>query len=210
MHKQIYEEIKAQKNRSVLIILTGPTGAGKDTVLNHLLHRHPTITKIITTTSRPMREIESEGNPYHFITREEFEKMIGLHAFYEWVEFRSDLYGTQKKTIENALKSGHDVVWKIEAKGVKNIKQKIKENYPRSVLLFLTAPSIHMMYERIEKDSGNNLHHRWNEPLVKWEMEQYDDSEYLVVNEDGKLDETVKKIEAIIESKRQEIIEIQT
>lgn len=206
MHKKIFDEIHQQKTRNVLLVLTGPTAAGKDALLNAFLLKHPHTQKIITTTSRPMREIESEGNPYHFISREDFEQMIAEHAFYEWVEFRSDLYGTQRKTLEDALATGHDVIWKIEAKGVKNIKQKMSETFPRSVFIFLTAPSVETMHERVERDEGKNEHHRWNEALVKWEMDQYDDSNYLVLNEEGKLNEALQKVEAIIEAKRQEIL----
>jgi guanylate kinase len=207
MHKKIFEEIQNQKSRNVLLVLTGPTAAGKDALLNKFLLKHPHTEKIVTTTSRPMRETESERNPYHFVAREQFEEMVSEHAFYEWVEFRSDLYGTQKKTLENALKTGNDVVWKIEAKGVKNIKEKMEEAFPRSVFVFLTAPSVETMHERVERDEGKAEHHRWNEALVKWEMDQYDDSNYLVVNEEGKLDKTLEKVEAIMEAKRQEILD---
>jgi len=206
MHKKIFDEIAEQHTRGVLLVLTGPTGSGKDALINSYLTIHPNTTKIITSTTRAMREVESEGNPYYFIPREKFEEMIGEDAFYEWVEFRTDMYGTQKKTIDEALASGKDVIWKIEAKGVKNIKAKIKQSVPRSVFVFLTAPSIAMLKERVDHDEGENVVHRWNEPLVKWEMEQYDDSEYLLVNEDGKLEKSLSDLSAIIESKRQEVI----
>lgn len=206
MHKKIFDEITEQKKRGVLLVLTGPTGSGKDVLVNAYLKEHPATIKIITTTTRAMRDIESEGNPYHFIPREKFEEMIGEDAFYEWVEFRTDLYGTQKKTIDDALASGNDVIWKIEAKGVKNIKAKIKTEVPRSVFVFLTATSIETLKKRVDHDEGESVAHRWNEPLVKWEMEQYDDSEYLLVNEDGKLEHSLASLSAIIEAKRQEVI----
>lgn len=205
MHKIIFDEIASQKTRNVLVVLTGPTGAGKDALLSLWLAGHQNTVKIVTTTSREMRENESEGNPYHFVGRAEFEKMIGEHAFYEWVEFRGALYGTQKKTIEHALKTGKDVVWKIEARGVKNIKEKIKVAVPRSVFVFLTAPTVETMHERVERDEGKAVYHRWNESIVTWEMDQYDDSEYLVINEEGKLPEAAEKLSDIIEAKRQEI-----
>ena len=206
-HRKILEEIHQQKKRNVLLIITGPTGAGKDTLINTIIQMRHEMRKIVTTTSRAMRELESEGHPYHFVSREEFEHMIGDDAFYEWVEFRSDMYGTQAKTIEQALESGEDVIWKIEAKGIKNIKAKIKERFPRSVFVYLTAPTIDTLHHRVEKDEGQHVHHRWNEPLVKWEMEQYDDCEYLVVNEDGKLDQAVRNVLAIIDARRCEIIQ---
>lgn len=201
----INDEIADQKKRGVLLVLTGPTGAGKDTVFNHLMERNASLVKVITTVSRSKRENESEGHPYYFIERSDFEQKIADGAFFEWVEFRGHLYGTQKNTLEKALATGNDVIWHIDAKGVKNIKEKVKEMFPRSVFVFLTAPTVDVLKHRVESDEQHLVHHRWNEPLVVWEMEQYDDCDYLVINEDGNLQKTVGKVEAIIEAKRQEI-----
>lgn len=201
----INDEIDDQKNRGVLLVLTGPTGAGKDTVFKHLMDKNASIVKVTTTVSRAKRENESEGHPYHFIDRADFEQKIADGAFFEWVEFRGHLYGTQKETLENALATGHDVIWHIDAKGVKNIKEKVKEMFPRSVFVFITATTVDVLKHRVENDEQHRVHHRWNEPLVMWEMEQYDDCDYLVINEDGNIEKTVGKVEAIIEAKRQEV-----
>lgn len=201
------QEIIDQQKRGVLLVLTGPTGAGKDAVFERLLSAYPdTITKLTTTSSRALRVNESEGNPYYFTSRDEFERMIGEGEFFEWVEFRGHLYGTQKKTLEQAMASGKDVIWHIEAKGVKNIKQKIKETVKRSVFVYLTAPDVETLKNRVINDEGKQVVHRWNEPLVLWEMEQYDDCDYLVVNPDGALDESVRKVKAIMDAKREEIL----
>src|SRR5688572_16004324 len=103
IEKTVDQEAESQKKRGVLLVLTGPTGAGKDTVFKKLQEKDPSIIKIITTTSREPRNGESEGNPYYFLTRDEFEKKITEDAFFEWVEFRGELYGTQKKTLMDAL-----------------------------------------------------------------------------------------------------------
>lgn len=207
--KDISKEIEEQKKRGVLLVLTGPTGAGKDTVFARLLEENSNIVKIVTTSSRDKRESESEGNPYYFIPRAEFEQKIADGAFFEWVEFRGHLYGTQKATLSDALKTGKDIIWHIDAKGVKNIKEKVKEMDDRSAFVFLTAPSIDVLKQRVIKDEKHLVHHRWNEPLVMWEMEQYDDCDYLVINEDGSIEETVGKVKAIMDVKRQEITHTQ-
>lgn len=201
------QEIARQQKEGVLLVLTGPTGAGKDTLFAKLQERNPSMARIITTTSRQMRPNESEGNPYYFINRNVFEEKIAEGAFFEWVEFRGELYGTQRKTLEEAVAKGTDVIWHIDAKGIKNIKEKVKTTIPRSVFVFLTAPSINVLEERVHKDEGKVMH-RWNEALVRWEMDQYDDCDYLVVNEDGHLEETVQKVFAVMDAKRAEIIKM--
>ncbi len=207
MSKQpIAHEIDNQKKRGVLLILTGPTGAGKDTVLSYLQKDNPQIVKITTTTSRQKRTNEIEGNPYYFISRAQFEQLIAEGAFFEWVEFRGALYGTQKKTLMEALEKGVDVVWRIDTRGVKNIKEKVKNHVKRSVFVFLTAGSVAMLRKRVEKDEGVTHSNRWNEPLVLWEMEQYDDCDYLVVNDDNNLEKTGHYIKAIMQAKRLEIL----
>lgn len=205
MKKTIFQEIKEQEKRNVLLLLTGPTGSGKDAIFNSLLKDDPSIIKIITTTSRSMRTNEKEGNPYYFVNREKFEKLISEGAFFEWVEFRGQLYGTQKKTLTNALSKKVDVIWHIEAKGIKNIKNKVKEMVENSAFVYLTTKSIDVLINRVAKDEGDKIKTRWNESLVKWEMEQYDDCDYLVVNQDGKLSEAIAEIKAIIKTKKLEI-----
>ncbi|HVZ67101.1 MAG TPA: hypothetical protein VG917_02465 [Patescibacteria group bacterium] len=206
MEKPIDEEIALQSKRGVLLVLTGPTAAGKDALFAKLQEDNPELVRIITTTSRDPRENETEGNPYYFIKRQDFEDKIASHDFFEWVEFREHLYGTEKKTLENALKAGKDIIWHIDAKGVKNIKQKVKGMTDRSVFVFLTAPSIEVLETRVKRDEGEGKHkHRWNASLVKWEMEQYDDCDYLVINEEGDLAGTLAKIKGIMEAKRSEI-----
>lgn len=201
--KPIEQEVQEQKHRGVLLILTGPSGAGKDTVIAEMVKRDPSLIKITTTSSRAMREKESEGHPYHFISRDQFEELIAEGAFFEWVEFRGELYGTQKKTLEEALDKGVNVIWKIETKGVKNIKEKIKHMVPRSVFIYLTAETIEMMKERVLKDEGETgMHKRWNEPLVVWELKQYQDCDYLIVNNDNTLEQAVVAIESIMQAKR--------
>jgi guanylate kinase len=98
MDSLLSQEISEQKNRSVLLVLTGPTAAGKDTVINELVKRDPSIVKVITTTSRAMRDGESEENPYYFLPRQRFEELISEGAFFEWVEFRGELYEKRKST----------------------------------------------------------------------------------------------------------------
>lgn len=205
--KPLEDELVEQKKRGVLLVVTGPSGAGKDTILAEFIKRHPSAVKIVTTTSRAPRTGEQEGVAYHFLSRENFEQLIGAGEFFEWVEFRGELYGTQKKTLTDALAMGVDVVWRIEAKGVKNIKEKIKELVPRSVFVYVSAPSLADMKHRVFQAEGEEKALlRWNEPLVLWEMKQYRDCDYLVENQDDTLEDTIQTVEAIVTAKRVEIL----
>jgi guanylate kinase len=208
MKQLLFKEVEEQKNRGVLLVLTGATGVGKDTVLNSLQFKKPSIIKIVTTTSRTIRKNESEGNPYYFLSHEEFKKRVEDGAFFEWTEFRGDLYGTRKETLEKALSAGTDVVWRIDVRGVINIKEKIKQLTDRAVFVFLTA-SFDVLIERVKEEEGEEgFLRRWNEALVRWEMENYGVCDYLVANENGKLEQTTSEIIAIIQAKRLEILNI--
>lgn len=206
MRKTVDQEAVEQKKRGVLLVVTGPTGSGKDTLFAELQKKAPKSIKIITTTSRKPRAGEKEGEPYYFLNREDFEKKIVEDAFFEWVEFRGELYGTQKKTLLDALEKKVDVLWRIEAKGVKNIKEKVKTMVERCAFVFLTAP-VSVLQKRVKQDEGEaGFSNRWNESLVTWEREQYDDCDYLVYNEQDNLEKTVSEIMAIMQTKRLEIL----
>ncbi len=204
----LQEHIALQQKRGVLIILTGPTAAGKDTVMKKLLEKNSNLTQMITTNSRPMRPGEREGEDYHFVTREEFERLIGEDAFVEWVEYLGHYKGGQKKHLEEAIASGKDVVWRIDVRGVKNIRGKIEEmvadpNSPiqAAVFIFLAPPDLETLARRM-RVRGTEDEKTWNDglSLAKWELEQYDDCDYVVVNKDSKIKETVHKVECIIEA----------
>lgn len=200
--------VDEQKKRGILIILTGPTAAGKDTVMKELLAKRQNLTRMVTTNSRPMRPGEVEGTDYYFVSRPDFEKLLSEDAFIEWVEYLGHYKGGQKKHIEAALASGKDVIWRIDVRGVKNIRPRIEEmmedpNSPvkTAVFIFLGVKDFTIIEKRM-RARGTEDEKVWNEGLnlSKWEVEQYDDCDYLVINEDDKLEDTVKAVECIIES----------
>lgn len=92
-------------------------------------------------------------------------------------------------------------MWKIETQGVKHVRENIKATYKHAVFIFVTAKELETLHKRVLADSGNNTH-RWNESLVRWEMEQTHDFDYVVFNEDGNLDTAVLEVRAIIEETR--------
>lgn len=208
MARPISEEIAAQRKRGVLLILTGPTAAGKDTVMRELLRRRTNLIRMVTTNSRPLRPEEKEGVDYYFVKREEFERLISEDAFIEWVEYLGHYKGGQKKHLEEALASGKDVIWRIDVRGVKNIRGRVEamvedpdSPVEAAVFVFLAPPDLDTLARRM-KARGTENEEVWHQGLnlAKWELEQYDDCDYLVVNEDSKLNEAVAAVECIIEA----------
>jgi guanylate kinase len=198
-------EIEKQKKRGILIVISGPTCAGKDSVVRELVKDNKNAIRLVTTNSRPKRPDEKEGVDYYFISRQEFEEKINKGDFFEWVEYRGDYRGTQKKHIEEALKSGKDVLWRIDVRGVKNINQKVKKEYPYSAFIFL-AEDLQVLENRMKKRATEKQKwQEWSLQRAVWEMNQYRDFDYVVLNEEGKLNEAVKNIKMIIEAERRRV-----
>lgn len=195
-------------------MLTGPTAAGKDTVMRKLLDTRPNLVQMVTTTSRPMREGEKEGVDYHFVTREEFEKLLADDQLAEWVEYLGHYKGGQKKHLEEVLATGKDVIWRIDVRGVKNIRPTIENMVedPSSpvksaVFVFLAPPTLESIEARM-KARGSENEETWKQGLnlATWELEQYDDCDYLVINEDDQVEDAVNAVGCIIDSTRNRVI----
>ncbi len=190
----------------VLLIISGPTCAGKDTVMRKLLDKNKKMQRLVTTNSRPKRSDEKEGEDYYFVSLEEFEELIAKDAFFEWVEYRGHYRGGQKKHVDEALKSGKDIVWRIDVRGVKNIYDKVKEFYPRSAFIFLTAP-LKVLKERIrERGVDSFKEQEWSIRRARWELRQGQSFDYIVENKDRHLKEAVEAVEGIAEAVRRENI----
>lgn len=130
-----------------LIIITAPSGAGKTTIVKHLLATFNNLAFSISATSRTKRNGEVDGLDYYFLEAEQFKKCIAEDAFVEWEEVYPDLfYGTLKKEIERLWKEGKDIIFDVEVKGATNIKQK----YPKETLaIYIKPPSKEALLERL-------------------------------------------------------------
>lgn len=194
-------------NTHLLIILTGKTASGKDTIKSLLLTKYPNLKKVITTTSRTLRIAEKEGIDYHFLTRVQFEDKISKGDFAEYVWYGGNLYGTQKSELEQAL--NNDTLWKIDPSRAGEIKEFIKRSYPvdiadelikRVVVLYITV-SDDVILQRLQKRGLSDLEiqKRMSDDAKIWQQYQkkYD---FVVENLPGKLENTLKEIYHIIES----------
>lgn len=207
--------METEEKRGVLLVITGPTCAGKDTVMKELLRREKNLVRLVTTNSRPKRPGEKEGVDYYFVNRKDFERKIAEAEFLEWVDYLGHYKGTEKKNLFRALSSGRDVVWRIDVRGVKNIKAKILEmvgdpSSPLSgaIFVFLVPPDLDTLKRRMEKRATEGEKVQMASlDLARWELRQVEDSDYSVLNEDGKIEKTVDDVLEILGRTRKKIEE---
>ncbi len=183
-----------QRKQGNLIIISGTTCAGKGTVIQELLQRNSNLSLSVSYTSRKKREGEVDGKDYYFISKEQFEEKIKKDEMLEYEIVHQDhYYGTPKKEVKEILDTGKDVILEIDVKGA----QHVKEMFPETILIFILAPSMEIVKERIKKRGKEN-----NEQIIKrfqtayQEINEIPKYNYVVVNDI--LEEAVKKVEAIL------------
>lgn len=180
-----------------MLVISGPSGVGKDSVLRALKRSDLPIRHVITVNTRNPRPDEKEGVDYFFVTREKFEEMIANDEFIEYARVYEDYKGVPKSQIREAINSGKDVVLRLDVQGA----EKIKKLYPQAILIFLLPSNQEDWYQRL-----GGRRHSHEEDLdtriltVKDELVKARDFDYLVVNKQNKLSKTVEMIEAIITS----------
>ena len=135
------------KNQKKLIILTGPSGVGKGTVVKEILGKDKNIWLSISATTREPREGEKAGENYYFFNQEKFKEMIEQNLFLEWAQFAGNYYGTPLSSVNEKIKEGFTVLLEIEVEGAKQIKEK----FPNSLSIFLLPPDISELERRIRK-----------------------------------------------------------
>ena len=169
------------KNKGIALIISGPSGAGKGTLVKMLIEEFPNIQFSISYTTRKPREGEIDGRDYVFITKEEFEKLIEKNMFAEWASVHGNYYGTPRKEIEEKLNKGLDVVFDIDVQGAKNLKQSLRQG----VFVFILPPSIEELKRRLVKrgsDDPKTIEIRLKN--AQKEMEAIDEFEYVILNDD--------------------------
>lgn len=169
-----------KKKRGELIVLSGPSGVGKSTVISELLSSRRDIHFSVSFTTRQPRVGEEHGVNYNFVAREEFERMIRDNEFLEYAQYVDNYYGTSLKIIEEKLQAGVDVLLDIEVQGA----AKVREKFPEAVCIFIIPPSLEELSRRLRKrntDSEDVIAQRLAKAREECrECTKYD---YLVVND---------------------------
>ena len=140
------------KNPNKLIILTGPSGVGKGTVVKEILGKEKNIWLSISATTRGPREGEKDGENYYFMDKKKFKEMIEQNLFLEWAQFAGNYYGTPLSSVNEKIKKGFTVLLEIEVEGAKQIKEK----FPNSLSIFLLPPDKAELERRIRNRGTEN------------------------------------------------------
>jgi guanylate kinase len=179
----------------LLIVISGPSGVGKDAVLNEMKARRLPFHFVVTTTSRKPRPGEVEGVDYNFVEPAVFEKMIADNDLIEYALVYQDYKGIPRDQVVKALASGKDVVMRLDVQGAR----KIRELFPEAVLIFLVPSDAKEWYNRLvdrKTETPESLKIRIEK--AKSELEELDMFDYVVVNAQNRLEKAVDSIEAII------------
>ena len=167
--------------RGRLIVVSGPSGAGKDTLIRAALDAIPELALIASATTRKPREGEVDGRDHIYLSREEFERWIEEDRLLEWAEYSGNLYGTPKQSVEELLENGRSVILRIELQGAR----RIKERRPEAVMVFVRAPSLEETRRRLERratETTESVESRMATAIK--EVAARDEFDYEVVNGD--------------------------
>jgi guanylate kinase len=181
-----------------LIVLTGPSGVGKDTVLHELFDLDPTLTYCVSYTTRPPRPGETEGVSYYFVDEATFRAMIDRDEFFEWSTVYGELKGRTFETVNSAIASGRDTVIKIDVQGADKVRARIGG---RGTYVYLLPPSMEALEQRlVERATEDPASLRARQELAVAELALKDTYDHQVVNDDAR--RAAQEIEAILQRAR--------
>ena len=187
------------KESPLLIVISGPSGVGKDVAINCMKEAGHSFHFVVTATSRPRRPDEVNGVDYFFLSKDEFEEMIEKGELLEYAVVYGDYKGIPKQQVRQALASGKDVMMRIDVQGATTIRRLA----PEAVLIYLSAESEQALIRRLKQrktDTEEQLKTRIT--TAREELKQLDIFDYVVINAEDKLDETCQKIAAIITAEK--------
>ncbi len=183
-------------SKGLLLVISGPAGAGKGTVVKELM-KDENMRLSISATTRAPRGAEQDGVEYHFLSREKFEELIDEDGFYEYAQYLGNYYGSPKKPVENWQNEGRDVILEIEVQGC----EKVKKVQPECISIFIMPPSIEVLEKRLRgrgTETEENVQKRM--ARAKEELPKAKEYDYVVVN--GALEDCVEDVKCIIRAEK--------
>jgi len=186
----------------LLVVLSGPSGVGKDAVMGRMKERGIPLHYTVTATTRPRRPGEVHGRDYFFLSTDEFQRLIAQGELLEWALVYGDYKGIPKEQVRQALARNEDVIMRIDVQGAGTIRRLA----PEALLIFLAPPSMDELARRLRQrrtESQEALERRLE--AAREEMRALSIFDYLVVNYEGRLDETVDRILAILQAEKRRV-----
>jgi guanylate kinase len=188
--------------RPLLIVISGPSGVGKDTIMQCMQERGMPFHFVVTATTRPKRDNEVHGMDYFFVSKEEFARMIEQNELIEYAIVYGDYKGIPKQQVREALASGKDVVMRLDVQGAETVRKLA----PEALLIFITTESEEELVRRLmarETETPDELALRI--ATARKELKRVEAFDYVVINHDYKLDETVNTVHAIIDAEHHRV-----
>jgi guanylate kinase len=186
------------QRRGLLIVISGPSGVGKDTVIKHLLDLDPKLKYSVSYTTRPPRPGEVDGVDYRFVNREEFERLMREGALLEYATYDSHLYGTPITPLDQARAAGYDIVLKIDVQGAEQVRKRAQD----ALRIFLAPPNMdELLRRRTERHSESARDQTARQVIARHEMELAPHFDHVVINDD--LERAVQEVLAIIRLARE-------
>jgi len=186
----------------LLIVISGPSGVGKDSVVQAMKGRGLPFHFVVTVTTRAARGTEVHGRDYFFVSKEEFARMIENDELFEYALVYNDYKGNSKKQVHDALATGQDVIMRLDVQGAATVRKLA----PEAVLVFLTTQSEKELVDRLKSrktDSAEDLSLRI--ATAQHELKRAAEFDYVIVNSDGCLNETVETVIAIIRAEHHRV-----
>jgi guanylate kinase len=197
-----HSEFNIHHPQPLLIVISGPSGAGKDTVMQRMKERGLPFHFVVTATTRPKRANEVHGRDYWFVSKEEFARMINEDELIEHAIVYGDYKGIPKQQVREALGTGMDVILRIDVQGAETVHKMA----PDALMIFLTTDSEAELVHRLETrktETVDSLAIRI--ATARKELKRVDAFDYVIVNRDFRLDETVNVIRAIIDAEHHRV-----
>lgn len=184
-----------RKPNPLLIVISGPSGVGKDSIVQRMIERSFPFHFVVTATTREKRPNEVHGRDYWFVSEDEFASMIEKDELIEYAIVYGDYKGIPKTQVREALASGKDVVMRVDVQGAESVRKLA----PEALLIFITCESEEELEHRLRErktESADSLSLRI--ATARKELQRLDDFDYVIINRDFHLDDTVEKVRAVI------------